>query len=1123
MHSAYEHSNFQEYLEELLAIPSSDILVNCRAENKQIIAISSIPVVPTEVSYTSDWKRLISFSTAIYKSTDTHTLCLAIDTVAIQQEVQTPCWLVPIRFSVNLRTNVLTLQVDLDTAFLNPYLLLQLDNYNIAKRELETVENFDEKRSILQTHFFQQNITYTPIYVVGNFHHHRFQLVKELEEIQQQTLSPLIHSLLGNEVTEPAPLLSLAKGKISSLDKDQSSVFEYIHEDNCIVEGPPGTGKSEVIGNLLAKKLNSPTSQLVVSEKKTALDVLLHKLTKSTLQQYAFEITSETNTKQLIAHLFSTWKMLEESDFAKNQPLYLSEQRKDNLQLLLDKLNATDLVGGISYGQFLTQLAQLNCDEIPYISNAPTFLEWQENKDDIAQVYAQIEAVQLLSYFQKNCFESTVKLDTIIALFQEEVNYFQANFQINTLSSIEHLKYEVIYAQLIENEAVKKYFHIFQKKTENKKFKKLYFSLQKAQKAFQDIENEKTNWKILPSETQLKTWKQTLNEGSWWQKRSVTKQIQSVIHDRRIAIPTLLHNTARYIELKKELTVLEIKLLDLGVQAHTSELESIHTLLHQWENSESTVLQKVASYPTEIRKKLITNNHRINRLTEIIKQHFCISSDESLQDVVQNLRSVYTQLLELSGFFRTFSPAIYTTIQSCQNLETFEKTVYKANLVRIETVFPAILHYSGATLKDKLTEILRLEEEERKAFITQIHASKYKQFQDYHTLLQTVSSKLSPAEKELKARLKKGKSLLIKEFGKSRHRLTIRELLSSDARDWIQLLNPIWLCTPGQLASSFPMQQKLFELVVFDEASQLPFTHALGALQRGTRALVCGDSKQMSPGSYFSKKSEQIDLLHHASFYWKTTSLTHHYRSVHPALIAFSNAYFYGNSLVAYPTAGKQTFPITLNYCERGRFIERQNHEEAKLLATYLEENLKNATKSIGVVAFSQQQLDAIWSHLSIATQEKIQENSKLGTCFFKTLEQVQGEECSELLISIGYAKNEIGKFQLRMGPLNRRNGHRRLNVLFTRAQEKIQLFTSLRSSDFPISDNESIQLLKNYLLRAEKSLPLDKIELPYQLKATSISGNQLQIKSIYETLRDVSELVTFHEVMEKRGWDLYY
>jgi len=270
---------------------------------------------------------------------------------------------------------------------------------------------------------------------------------------------------------------------------------------------------------------------------------------------------------------------------------------------------------------------------------------------------------------------------------------------------------------------------------------------------------------------------------------------------------------------------------------------------------------------------------------------------------------------------------------------------------------------------------------------------------------------------------------------------------------------------------------------------------------------------------YFSSKSEQIDVLHQASFYWKKLSLKHHYRSQHTQLIAFSNRYFYNNELVTYPSSNLIAPPLVLHYLEQGRFLNRINEIEAKAVVKSVEHEL-NFNRSVGIVAFSQEQIDCIWKFFSASTQNRLLTQWENGVGFMKPLEKVQGEECDVLFISMGYAKNELGNFQLKMGPLNRRNGHRRLNVLLTRAKHQLHFFTSVRSTDFSSTENESINLLKCFLEWLESSPEIPAIEFPFQSNP-SVQGNTLSLKHVYSTIPSATELVTFYRVLKSRGWEI--
>ena len=1123
MHSTYEKSHFQAYLEELLAIPSSDILVHCPREHQQLVFIEKQLVSPISFSLTPAWKRLLAFASSVQKSADTHTLCLALDTISLNEKQQTPIWLVPLRYRNIKNTHTLEISFELEDAFLNPYLSLEFKKMHNLSLENSDLDTFEAKNEYVYQCLIAHNYPISEVSIIGNFHHHRFLLVKELEELQTQVPSELVQSLLGEESATSFRNITLDPGNITPLDRDQQSVINQLASHNLVVEGPPGTGKSELITNILGKRLTSNASQLVVSEKKTALDVIAKKLAKNGLDPYIFVLTSETRAKDLVSQLISTWKLLENNLEEVRPPMYVGQQKRANLQLLLDKLTAKELIGGISYSAFLGMLAGKDLSLVPYVSNVPSLKDWLQEVEIIKEFYVQHPKTHALKSFQKTCFDTSVRLDELIASFIMDSTFLHATFGVTCIAEVEELLSEVIYAQIIENEVVKKQYRLFEKDPLRKKFKKLYLEIQKKQKEQRFLEPEMALWKLFPTELQLKTWETNLTTGSWWTRRITRKQILLNLQDTTLPVLELLQSAKKHLLVTAELTKLEMDCLNLGVQPITSELESIYAWVIQWESSESSKLKRATKHTVEYRVQLIEHNHRIKQFIQKAHTYFILSPEASLIDFGQHIRDNYTNSLSFSGYLKQLSPAMYGSIQFAHSFEALEKIVLKAHLIELENLFPVLRTFSGEELGRKLDAIIQSEHEDNQAFVSFIHAHRAARFNAFHRILQTPSNKLVPSDKELKARLKKGKSLLVKEFAKTRHTKSIRELLNSDAKAWIELLIPIWLCTPGQVAKSFPMASSFFELVIFDEASQLPLTHALGALQRSARALVCGDSKQMTPGSYFSKKSEQMDLLHHASYYWKTATLTHHYRSQHPALIAFSNKHFYQNKLLAYPTALKKEYPIRLHFCPEGVFVQRKNEVEAEKIARAIEKQLLIASDSIGVVAFSQEQLSCIWEYLSSESQEKISENLDTGKGFFKTLEQVQGEECEHLFISIGYGKNEVGKFQLRMGPLNRRNGYRRLNVLFTRAQKMIHLFTSVTASDFPITDNESIQLLRLYLQDAAQTKVENVQDFPYALTPSFEKDKQIKFDSIYDTLNQADELLNFHQVMQNRGWLIRY
>jgi len=139
---------------------------------------------------------------------------------------------------------------------------------------------------------------------------------------------------------------------------------------------------------------------------------------------------------------------------------------------------------------------------------------------------------------------------------------------------------------------------------------------------------------------------------------------------------------------------------------------------------------------------------------------------------------------------------------------------------------------------------------------------------------------------------------------------------------------------------------------------------------------------------------------------------------------------------------------------------------------------------------------------------------------FIKTLEQVQGDECDEIIVAFGYGKNALGKFEMRFGPLNLESGRKRLNVLFSRARKKIHFVSSVRREDFPVSSNESIRLLTKWF--EFLSEPKDQIDFHFPLEAVyKHQNNQLIFKNLADISPSVFDLVSIVSVLEQRGWEI--
>lgn len=328
---------------------------------------------------------------------------------------------------------------------------------------------------------------------------------------------------------------------------------------------------------------------------------------------------------------------------------------------------------------------------------------------------------------------------------------------------------------------------------------------------------------------------------------------------------------------------------------------------------------------------------------------------------------------------------------------------------------------------------------------------------------------------------------LRRELQKKRRHKPIRQLLS-EIPELAQDLMPCMMMSPLTVSQYLGGSDRLnFDLVVFDEASQVKPEDALGAIMRGSQLILAGDSKQLPPTTFFDRTLDDApnddevvldaleSVLDEATVWLPERLLRWHYRSKDESLIAFSNHEFYENRLVTFPDAGKgEALGVTFEYCAKGvydRGGSRRNQVEASRVAeVVLEIACAHPTDSIGVVAFSWAQEEAIWdafedkAKTDSAFERFLRDDDGPEPFFIKNLETVQGDERDTIIISVGYGPDAQGRLTMNFGPLNQEGGGRRLNVAVTRARKRVVLVSSIRADDIPADAAGGAQLLRRYL-----------------------------------------------------------
>lgn len=318
--------------------------------------------------------------------------------------------------------------------------------------------------------------------------------------------------------------------------------------------------------------------------------------------------------------------------------------------------------------------------------------------------------------------------------------------------------------------------------------------------------------------------------------------------------------------------------------------------------------------------------------------------------------------------------------------------------------------------------------------------------------------------------------------------------------EYLFRLFPCWLLSPQAVSTILPLKKDMFDLVVFDEASQIFIEAALPSIYRGTSIVVAGDNKQLRPTSGFIRRYlgddsfdynmdlstqaalEVESLLDLATAKYQPVNLSYHYRSNSAELIDFSNMAFYENKLQIAPNISKNnTNPPIERIKVKGNWSNRHNHEEAVAVAKLVKQifNTRKDNESIGIVTFNIEQKEYIEDLLDAEADKSIafrkqysREQSRVidgesASIFVKNLENVQGDERDIIIFSIGYAKNDYDRVVAQFGSLSMEGGENRLNVAITRAKKKVYVVTSIEPEELDrieITKNNGPKLLKKYL-----------------------------------------------------------
>lgn len=431
----------------------------------------------------------------------------------------------------------------------------------------------------------------------------------------------------------------------------------------------------------------------------------------------------------------------------------------------------------------------------------------------------------------------------------------------------------------------------------------------------------------------------------------------------------------------------------------------------------------------------------------------------------------------------------------------------------------------------------------------------------------------SDADKDRKKRYNAGRRLLEREFSKKMRFRPIRELASGDSGLVVRDLRPVWLMSPLSVSTTLPLDSDLFDVVIFDEASQIPVEDAVPTLFRASQTIVVGDRMQLPPTRFFSAASEGDELLVDDDGFGVTISLdadsfltqadqsldsvmlAWHYRSRSESLIDYSNHAFYDGRLATVPDRVFEPNdrdelvadssddasrllgpalerPISFHRITDGVYRDRVNEPEAAYVAELVRSLLMTRPDgdpglTIGVAAFSEAQQTAIEeaindltiddSAFALAFEAETQrsDDGEYVGLFIKNLENVQGDERDVIIMSVCYAPADDGKMRMNFGPINQAGGERRLNVIFSRSKQHMMIVSTITGSQITNTHNEGAANLARFLDYAAAESRGDEISSAAVLRALrpeqTAVDSQLQSAAATELAAGLTD----------RGWEV--
>lgn len=976
--------------------------------------------------------------------------------------------------------------------------------------------------------------------------------------------------------------------EIFEADSSQLLVIEEARRGtSMVVEGPPGTGKSQTITNLIAEMVSQGKKVLFVSEKMAALEVVQRKLEEAGIANAALELHgNKSNRRKFYEEIKRTWSLRSQVKDASLRLERLTELR-NNLNLYVQELHEPIEPYGVSP----RKLIALSCtlppadsqdSESPYDSvplQDKSWIEMDRLRTTVRLLQDKTRDIGIpiehpfwgcaLKFFGP---DERMEAETVVAKalqnfdsLNSQVQALSTRLGIDTPSTLNDIGvlYRCVETALAAPPLDGVIVRIGQWKQNESTIREIVSVLRSHNQTISELKSNflASAWEQDWTNVQAVVVRRA--DSFFGRLSGEYKQAQSLIKAQRQTSdklsPEKVKQEARLLyKIQTERAVIkgkdEILSALYGVQwkGHESHPEQLEGLLQWVLKLEADVhagalpeamlniftgrvdFQDLGNALTSLQSAEQQFRQSLEKLVDMFKGQYLKLSDKNITDIEAKLKSWSTNLTrvtEIVGWNILAKEAHELGLTSVTQLAS----TWPLAAERLES--HVLWHWSRLAIRRAHQERLSLQAFERTSH--EYCIAEFKRLDDEvlgHNRARVAHAHLSNMPGAGTVGLTAD---LFKQCELKRGHKSVRWAFEKFS-DLLLSIKPVCMMSPLSVATYLPPKSEMFDVVIFDEASQVKPEDALSAIARAKQVIVVGDTKQMPPTNFFDTMSqddnneddsydEAIGKLESVLALCSSAvqnshrrrNLRWHYRSLHESLIQPSNRLFYGDELIIFPSPIYATnqagngLGLRFHYDPSATYDrgaqQKVNRVQADHVAKAIVEHMKSRPyESLLAVAFSKDQqqaiLDAFEKLVEPGLMAEYSSRHPHEPFRVKNLETVQGDERDVIYVSVGYGRDSSGSLTMNFGPLNKEGGGRRLNVLITRAKKRTEVFTSIRSGDIVVDAQKEngVRALKVFLEFAETGILEDRrsqaeeVDSEFErqvLQAIEARGHQVDIQ----------------------------